>query len=1734
MSVPNPSAAYVPLGMNSPTGQQEAQTSYMQQLMQLDASRVGVPLGMNSPVGDSEWQTFLRRREELLDDGMQKLGLTHQVSTQTGAHPLAAFQTTSLLVDQQPGSYINRTTPRTPETDFEYNRLLGAAQFYQIDGAESMDPQQLAAQVEGRRQYLADRRTGDTTSIAEEMYNDLTTFLAVAGLGSVDGLVNGLKNIPFVGDAIRKSQAAQNYQRGLATLEEGFTGDMLDNERAVYEKYARPLSHFLGVSALVGTTAEAVGATGFAGGVSNPLVRGALQGGATGWLMEGGGDSPTSERALKIAGFAGFGAAVEWGLPKLMARLSRSFPRSSDPLYNEPRPWGQEPPTVDADWQFVDDAAIAGPPRQIGPAGSSVGGPLVPVRGIPTGTPLSGEIIPPGQLAGGPKLLPAESSFLGEGSWQIVPEQGILPRTSLGPGQYEMPPSAPRGLPPSSMAEGTFQAGPGITQFSRPDPVRLTAPEALADAVNASKQATIMESPAVPAFASQPIIEDADVAIASIASNPGQISIVKNVGDVSKIVRKFLQETMPNGIGPNDFRAVSMPDGRVDLLVADGRAVTNRMVKQYQQYGMFDGQKATTATGQEVIVQKLGPEFSSVSVAGTETVVPTAHLMPGRASFIADTAPEAYVEMQGYALSRMAQESTDSGLVPRVGEIRQQLYHGTDRVFDKFELGPIKHDFISPGTIYLTDNPEFASLFAHGELPNVRMAYLKGKILDLTPYGSATQLPPLPPGYVAYKFRSPVVDQSVMPAWEIGVPNPDDIVDGIVPLTGFTRFDWFSDEMASQLPRYIEEFLDLRGITGQAIRGTYTSTFTQARVSDFRSLAPEDFAHASSIQEAANQEFVRQIGSGARMMSLAEIAEGKGLSWAPTPHGMGGSFKDLISGEEVVLQTQEAAYQYLQHFDRTLPDYSFMTTAPVELAGGPAGSVNPGSSLAPDHFLSDMQVAENGHRALDRVEAYMGGGGGQLPPTPPTGGSFDPFDGPASLPRFNETLGTQFAAMRAANPGGYDEMMNRFDGIALKVFEPMRNWSLDVENILHNAGIDRGVMWQHYSDVVSARAVAHNEAVPWHRELNESLSMIRRRFIRDGTVTLIGEMPRDQALHAMENAGYNAREVEGQFRLRDTLEQLRQEYGVGQIMDYMPHLRARAMRGEDLGDLNRMFGGTGRFFAEQVRSGALDVREMNASVLLHRWVRAASFHRYVSAPADAMREAWVGDPRVPLSLRQITSDWLDLVAHGHTPGQDILIPGVRHTLNAIGIPVSNAEVARGVNFIMTNLYRGALGGRPDVIMRDMIGPLFGATRTGFAPLARSYGQFFRGGVGRQEMIDLALRGGWMERGMVPMGASEMFQTQQGLIPGVPTIENTFSPTQNMAREGAARVADFARDIMPEGLRSGIQGTKADPLYWYTKEGEFNRLVSGHSGYMMMQDAIASFDEARVAAPEADLSQLLGRLMRQSGAENYPHPIQRRIAQLVTSRQYEDAAFTYANEVANSQFRYGTAEQSLAVRSSGSVGRFGSTFGTFTTQYIAQMKEGIMNSGLAREFGGTSVDRVRSGAAFLARQGAIAGALGLAGGYTGWNLGKWYWHGSLGFGGGPMLMAFISKVEEATGKFNIAQGEPLSPMQKAAVQQSHLPGAYGGFSPSNINPYAGTFRTLQNLTQTIESASPYESTAQFLVTGKRGSGDATRFFNDAPFELAPPPAWMNPNQNLQGGGTPEQVQQVIRAGQGAVQ
>lgn len=103
-----------------------------------------------------------------------------------------------------------------------------------------------------------------------------------------------------------------------------------------------------------------------------------------------------------------------------------------------------------------------------------------------------------------------------------------------------------------------------------------------------------------------------------------------------------------------------------DILVSSGKPISNQTVKEYEQFGMFVGQRARLHTGQEVIIDSLGPDFSLVRPLhggdGIRTV--TAHILPMKSSQVVDDIPGLYEDFSQFAQVRLDEQSRQAGIMP--------------------------------------------------------------------------------------------------------------------------------------------------------------------------------------------------------------------------------------------------------------------------------------------------------------------------------------------------------------------------------------------------------------------------------------------------------------------------------------------------------------------------------------------------------------------------------------------------------------------------------------------------------------------------------------------------------------------------------------------------------------------------------------------------------------------------------------------------------------------------------------------------------------------------------------------------------------------------------------------------------------------------------------------------------------------------------------------------------------
>lgn len=1588
------------------------------------------PLGVGSPIWHSEWNSFLQTRQQLLEEGRKQLGFTSSAIRQGVMDPqTAAFMGAATV--QRP-----RANPEEPVRQEEYEGLLGAADFYGIDGAHNLTPSQLRDIIIERRQLMLKQREEGPENFFTTL-RDIIYTTAVGGTAEMgETLQNMIGRVPFIGDAIRNTEANQGYIRWLDMLQESATGDMTENERVWYEAAAKPWTQLLTYGIVVGATERALRSTGFIGGISNPLIRGAVAGGTAGLLWEGGGDAPLLERGRNIllnATAGGLFEALPVVLPKIIARIQGSFPRKG--VIDMPYGINQEARVVDADWSF---------------------------EGGPTGT----AVVPYGAF-----------------------DEGTAPPLALYPSPLPPGPAGPLGLPPTDMPPGTFYAAPGMTQFARPqvgfpevleniryEVAPLGLAESVQDASQFTKQLTVLESPVLPVQAAAGRLDDADVAVASLAKNPGQVSVIRNVGDVGGTVRRFLQDFMPNGVGPQDFRVVTtevgfkpvmtslqrehianlegqlarvqeglrldeFPPGfpeprvswerarpvweadaamyqelidktrntpysaemqpivRTDILVSDGAPITNKMVKEYEQHGFFTGQRVSTLSGVGGTVSTIGPEVSTIRMLdGTESQVPTAQIFPGRSSAVSDVPEEAYVEMQSYALGRMAQEADHANLQP---------------------------------------------------------------------------------------------------------------------------FGWYSEELSSQLPRYIEEFLDMQGIESPGLRGTYIALFTEQRVKDFQRIVPEETAQTQAIVRQANDEYIRLVSDRTYMPSVAEAAETKGLRFEREYGSTGGTIYDEVTGESVQVASEEAAYGFIHEFNRDLPDLSPVSTVPVEAMPLAAMYGGPSSSVARDFEGTTTSLVEAGERTLAEFEDILGppvggSGGGSVPPFIGDGGGGGFGGGAGALP----PGGSEWQRLHTNNFGRWRAIEVQFDNSLSKLLDPMRMYATRMANITNAAGLQAN-LFDDVARVQNSVSVANNEIHSLGQELQGILAQFRYRYVRNGTVTMMQEMNPATMPATARTAGYTDREIAAQFQLRDFIERVRQEYGVRWIQDYMPHLTASGSPEIIAQEIERLdFTGPGRWFAEVVRRGGIQFREPNADVLMSKWLRGAAFSRHVAPLVDDVQQRWVADPYVPENARLIVGDWLHLVTTGYAPGSESFGDGLAGVFQTLGVPVTGRDVESLIRVSMANNYRAMLGGRPVAVIREIINPLMAWARTGNGTdLASTVVNFARDPQFRAQATALAQRGGWLVRQPVSTTGTESLRVSGTAVPGFGDIPSEFGPRQNAVREAGAAVRDMAVDAMNRVMPQGYTNSWADPLRPLDAVNEMSRVITGQAAYTTFQRALGNLNEARLADPLAPAQQLYSQLLVESGAANYSHPFQRALVRLLRAGDDEGAAFLFANEVTNQMGRFGGIDSSVTIQRSGMIGRVGAQLGNFAMQYAAHVRGGLVGSGLAPEFGGHRVaSAAMSGSKFLMRHGAVVGALGAASAYSGWNFGKWYWHSAIGFAGGPMAWYVLDKVR-AWGAWNKEQqGLPLTPQERAVLQD------YGrdNIANSMFNPYAGAIRTVDALQQTTSAANPWETTAQFMVTGERANAEMRRDFRSAEWGLGPTPPWLE-------GTTP-----VFEGGSGAAQ
>ena len=296
------------------------------------------------PLRQREWNTFLERRQQLLDDIIQKVGLG--VSTGGMDFNVEPSQAIDALAIQEAwersqmddDEILVGDTPEMRQRDYQ-QRFLGPAQLYGIEDAEDIPLGELEQILEERRRQ---RREGETDEDVRQYFREnLHTHKGPFTLGSADALLRTAETLPFLGQWASDQEAVQAMNRWIGQAREAHTGAMSERERQ-----GAVIQETLG--GLVGYIVPGIGAWKLAGwamgaarigGISkasqtirgreiiqrsaetwglrarNPILHRSIQGGLAATLLESGGDGPIEEKALNIGLGIGLGTAFEVGGP---------------------------------------------------------------------------------------------------------------------------------------------------------------------------------------------------------------------------------------------------------------------------------------------------------------------------------------------------------------------------------------------------------------------------------------------------------------------------------------------------------------------------------------------------------------------------------------------------------------------------------------------------------------------------------------------------------------------------------------------------------------------------------------------------------------------------------------------------------------------------------------------------------------------------------------------------------------------------------------------------------------------------------------------------------------------------------------------------------------------------------------------------------------------------------------------------------------------------------------------------------------------------------------------------------------------------------------------------------------------------------------------------------------------------------------------------------------------------
>ncbi len=924
-----------------------------------------------------------------------------------------------------------------------------------------------------------------------------------------------------------------------------------------------------------------------------------------------------------------------------------------------------------------------------------------------------------------------------------------------------------------------------------PPPMDTSVAEVAAEQL--SKVGAVIDSPIVDVVGVKDVVQEADVANATIASMPRGIQMLRNIKDPGKLMQSLSTKGVgANGITPTSFRMVprEMAPGtgvmRFDAMISTGKEITDDMVADYTKHGVFSGMQGVNSKGVPIEVAQVVIGTGEPIAGSIKTKVGVPYVIfrnigvgtnkrLGRSGQVVNNMSA--TRLDNFLSNRASNEwatTQDPTLQKMAGEF---LEYRAKRAGSTVDAPLTDRDLLNMPTVFAE--------FAHSKsIPPEAQVYLGHAIQD--------EIVELARSIIPDEIKT-IDDRVASDLFTVGAGREAKVQElaharGLIAVreAGTARWSlegpnnrvWHMENDAAArafLGQYDVTPQDL-SMSGVAFPEVSRSLGPDVVVVDGPTLAQRE------VQEQASADLIETLAA-------SEVS--------PTAGALGSGRAQALPGATA---TAAPAGTAVAGAGSGAPGGVPPGGRPPIVGGGTGGNAPFGAGLPMaakavgritrkldgfwwKHMMPAREFFDELENQLEKA-----GAPGMMP-------GRDTYDLRQSIAKFHNTSEPHIEALT--------QRMNVFQSDRKRNGHVWRAWTNTTMVPTQASPVSRQVYMQtHKFNAKERAAVAEFDSMldPIHGPNANMIKTMLTMYVNTVERNLARGTVNPYDVGTMRSA-------------------------LAPIEHFMAHAEKRQLRLEvpEMGTIMHEYL-TSYFWSKEVEPQWVPIKK--------KWAKAAR---------------WT-DPRGATPIKPLADyvlGWMQGVEGGFQQQNDPLISGVQSALDKFGVPLTKRETVNLVSGTMSSTYRALLGWNTSTIIRDGLQFVTAIPYLGVKHIASAAADLGgrSGNRVRTKMWQDAIDEGWAERSIPPL--PEVDVNQSAILPGIPLAASEFDAAQEARRAFGQKVGDFLTDLTPTSLRS-VEGTKLDPLWAYTQQGVIFRVVVTNA-------AVRNFDEVLgTPAASADL------------------------------------------------------------------------------------------------------------------------------------------------------------------------------------------------------------------------------------------------------------------------------------------